>query len=258
MYTNLNNFDGLQSTYKKFYCMLSYLKRPTKIFFTISVLLVALALVFSVVGHALTGLIYVGGPAIRDLVLPALAMLFAALVPAAFSPITALLYLLGLFVTTALIYVTQGAEYLALVFLIVYVGGLAIIFLFVIMLINVKEITSSQKKPTLPSGVYAAAAILGVVTFIRLSLKMIVGFEEHFLGSPISITAKQQFVAHLETDILALRPLFGEQWPLFALITAILLISMLGAIIVATTSIETDESRQAIMAPAPQQPKVTG
>jgi len=147
---------------------------------------------------------------VLGVILPGLALLFATLVPMAFSPITSLLYLLGLFGTTALIYLTQGAEYLALVFLIVYIGGLAIIFLFVIMLINVKEITASQKKPTLPRGMYAIAAIIGALSYIHLSLRMIAGFENHFIGSPVVPLEAHILADYLETDILSLRSLFGE------------------------------------------------
>jgi len=56
-----------------------------------------------------------------------------------------LLALIVVFFNTILLYLAAQAEFLGLTFLIVYVGAIAILFLFVIMLLNVKELTDTPR-----------------------------------------------------------------------------------------------------------------
>jgi len=55
-----------------------------------------------------------------------------------------LLALLAVFFCTAVLYLIAGLSFVGVVFLIIYVGAVAVLFLFVIMLLNVKSLTSND------------------------------------------------------------------------------------------------------------------
>jgi len=109
------------------------------------------------------------------IILPAVALASACLVPLLSNPMHSLLCLLALFVSTAFLYLVQGAEYLAVVFLIVYVGAVAILFLFVIMLINVKNLISSTKELSLNARVMGATVMLFAFYRLEAALATLTG-----------------------------------------------------------------------------------
>lgn len=94
------------------------------------------------------------------------AILCGVSMPLAANPIHSLMYLLALFVTMAIAYISVGQEYLAMVFLIVYIGAISILFLFVIMLIGVKFFGSAipgSKRTERVVGAYCLVLItLGI------------------------------------------------------------------------------------------------
>lgn len=187
---------------------------PLELFVLLGFLIPGLFVVVVALLHTLSYLIYLTGDSLFTLVLPAAAMVFASLVPVLLNPVHSLLCLLGLFAATALIYLSQGAEYLALVFLIVYVGALAILFLFVIMLLNVKDIMSSRKAARFRGAVYFAVGVFGYLLFIRLILILHGGFQQALLLSDDYLhafpTVQEEMLAFAETDILGLRGLYIE------------------------------------------------
>ena len=56
------------------------------------------------------------------------------------NPINAVLFLIMVFISVAMIFLLCNLEFLALIFIIVYVGAIAVLFLFIVMMINVKKI----------------------------------------------------------------------------------------------------------------------
>jgi NADH-quinone oxidoreductase subunit J len=83
-------------------------------------------------------------PLIMDLGFPLLSIVFGLSVILHRNPMHALLSLIGVFLATVLFYLGNGAAFTGLVFLIVYVGAIAILFLFVVMLLNVKSLTTKH------------------------------------------------------------------------------------------------------------------
>jgi NADH-quinone oxidoreductase subunit J len=65
----------------------------------------------------------------------------ALAVPLMANPVHSLLSLIACFVAAAVALIASGAEFLGYLFLIVYIGAIAILFLFVIMLLNVRQLT---------------------------------------------------------------------------------------------------------------------
>lgn len=216
--------------------------------FTFFVVFLSLALFTAVVAlaHTLSFLASTLGGPLFTLLTPSAAVVFAALVPVLSNPVHALLCLLGLFAATALIYISLGAEYLGLVFTLVYLGAIAILFLYVIMLLNVKDIMSAQKASQSRSYRYILSGLVGFLLFFRLPVKVQEGFQTAFLFSSENTRSYhspfEELTYRMETDILSLRNLYGDSWPLFMLITSILLIAMLGAIVLATGSVEEDKT----------------
>jgi NADH-quinone oxidoreductase subunit J len=187
--------------------------------------------------HSATLLVYVLGPLLHKVLIPVAAIIFVLAVPVLKNPVHSLLCLLALFASMAITFLGAGAEYLALVFLIVYVGGLAILFLFVVMLLNPNDITKTEQTLTYSHWAYLSAAGVGALTYLKVAIELFTGLEQHFIDLADAPTEQELFEAQVRPDILALSELYDGQWPLFGLITAILLLAMLGAIIVATTSV---------------------
>lgn len=76
------------------------------------------------------------------------------------NPVVSVLFLIGLFVTVAIILMTLGLNFVGLSYLLVYVGAVSILFLFILMLINIRtsELTTEGKNSLL-------LAIIAVISF---------------------------------------------------------------------------------------------
>jgi len=155
-----------------------------------------------------------------------------------------LLSLLGVFFSTVLMYLIAGIAFVGLVFLIVYVGAVAVLFLFVIMLLNVKSLTSEDE---LIRHLSQVAAILGAALLLQqthrytissLNRSMADGFLRDAAVEPTTGEAVFFQVRFLAMDINALTGLYTIHAILFLVTTAILLAALLGAIILATVTTE--------------------
>jgi NADH:ubiquinone oxidoreductase subunit 6 (subunit J) len=109
------------------------------------------------------------------------------------QPVHNLLCLITVFLTTTLLYLYAGAEFLAFLFLIVYVGAIAILFLFVIMLLHLKELTTTPR-PLTPLTVMiltlsAAALILGSEDLLAYELSTFFTVGDSILFSSASSSA---------------------------------------------------------------------
>jgi len=175
--------------------------------FILSTAAVALVHTLSVLASALGALLF-------TFMTPCVAAIFAVLVPVLRNPVHALLCLLGLFAATALVYLSLGAEYLGLVFIIVYLGAVAILFLYVIMLLNVKDIMSAQEASSSRGYRYTFSSAVGLLLFFRLPVNVQDGFQTAVLfptdSTKVNHSATVELASRLETDILQLRTLYGD------------------------------------------------
>lgn len=125
------------------------------------------------------------------------------------------------------LYLSVQAQFLAFTFLIVYVGAIAILFLFVVMLLNVKELTGI-------AGRGRASMFFIMFPFL---VKLGVDINSIFPALIPVRTHCDQFVYYVITgyqDINPLAALYEEHVALFLLIVMILIAAMLGAIVLAT------------------------
>jgi len=196
------------------------------------------------VEHAFYSTTTFGWDAFGELALPLGACIFAATVFLARNPMHALLSLLGVFFATVLMYLAAGIAFVGLVFLIVYVGAVAVLFLFVIMLLNVKSLTSTdhliQHLSQVVAITFAALLLAQIQRSVVSSLdrSLAGGFLRDAIIEPTTGEAVLFYVRYQALDINALTGLYTVHAILFMVITSILLAALLGAIILATVTTE--------------------
>lgn len=74
------------------------------------------------------------------------------------NPINAVLFLIMVFISVAMIFLSFNLEFLALIFIIIYVGAIAVLFLFIVMMINIKKIEKD----------YSTYLTIGIIIFLLL------------------------------------------------------------------------------------------
>lgn len=155
-----------------------------------------------------------------------------------------LLALLCVFFCTAILFLIAGLAFVGVVFLIVYVGAVAVLFLFVIMLLNVKSLTSLDPLLRYMSQILAIVVIILLLLQLHFvmtgSLEYALAIEllREFLIEPTTSEAVSFFVRFQLMDINGLTPLYTIHGVLFLVTTGTLLVSLLGAIILATVTTE--------------------
>lgn len=120
------------------------------------------------------------------------AVISSLLVITSKNPVISVLFLISVFVNSAIYLMFTGISFIGIAYIIVYVGAIAILFLFILMMINIKltdilEVGTDYTK-NLPLALIIAAlfifAIFGSVTdLFQTSLNVL-----HSLNSLISIT----------------------------------------------------------------------
>jgi len=156
----------------------------------------------------------------------------------------ALLALLGVFFSTVLFYLAAGIEFVGLTFLIVYVGAVAVLFLFVIMLLNVKSLTSAEKLIKRIPQLIAIAGMtilydqLQLRVMTKLSNTLYIGRAGDVIIEPKRYELITFYVRYQASDINGLVPLYTDHSVLFIVVTFCLLAALLGAIILATVTTE--------------------
>lgn len=194
--------------------------------------------------HSLVSTFILTWRVLVDLVLPLSTCVFATAVFLVPNPMHALLSLLGVFFTSVLFYLAVGIGFVGLVFLIVYVGAVAVLFLFVIMLLNVKSLTS---KDALLRHITQLLAIMTATTLFQQLYFHVFAAANYILArantlvSSLELTSAEAVLYYIRfgaADINRVTSLYGEHClPLYTTI-AFLLISLLGAIILATVTTE--------------------
>jgi NADH-quinone oxidoreductase subunit J len=168
------------------------------------------------------------------------------------SPINALFCLIGVFISSILLLLSIRVEFLSMILLIVYIGAIAILFLFVIMLLNLKD-------PQTASFAWTPKTLLFTLFFATLSFQ---GY--HFLITGVYVNAYYATTAFAQLTGTGQRAydqadyymryslndvtLFGDllytsHAPLFILSSIVLLASMIGAIVLAMSTIEVQPNR---------------
>ena len=147
----------------------------------------------------------------------------AAMVVSSRNPVHSVLFLILCFINAAILFLMAGAEFLAMVLVIVYVGAVAVLFMFVVMMLDVDF-------SELREGVQRYAPIgfaVGLVLFVELAFVMLswvaapAASQLRLLPAPDDMTNTAALGSVLYTNYIFLFQLAG----------AILLVSMIGAIV---------------------------
>ncbi|HRL22393.1 NADH-quinone oxidoreductase subunit J [Alcaligenes sp. SDU_A2] len=102
----------------------------------------------------------------------ALVLVVAAFrVISASNPVTAVLHLILVFFTAAMLWMLMGAEFLSLLLVVVYVGAVMVMFLFVIMMLDVRQEAGGSKfKAYIPLGLLIGAIMVLEMGFVLTQL----------------------------------------------------------------------------------------
>lgn len=184
-------------------------------------------------------------PLVFCLLLPLFTLFLASKVSSLSNPVYSLLCLIAVFFQTVVFYLVIGAEFLAFVFLIVYVGAIAILFLFVIMLLNVKELAGTAKKITSRFQAFLILLLssfsINFILFLSFELENFFLLQRRAQGCLEVTSAKilSEFISVGYQDIFLFSfSLYTYYSFLFVLLSFLLLTSMVGAIVLATSTFE--------------------
>ena len=151
------------------------------------------------------------------ILVPALALVQAALVTILRDPIDSLIALLCTFASSIFIFISMKAEFLGFTFFIVYIGAIAILFLFVVILFNLTEAwvpTSFSFSKFISCGV-----IYALYSYISDSFVVNTSGDVKLADLLLSPDAR-----------LFTYSLYTTYWVEFVAISLILLTAMLGAV----------------------------
>jgi NADH-quinone oxidoreductase subunit J len=91
------------------------------------------------------------------------------------NAIHALLYLIVSLLSVAIVFYTLGAPFVAALEVIIYAGAIMVLFLFVIMMLNLGQVSIEQERSLLSPGIWAGPAVLAAV---------LIGLLVHILSFP--------------------------------------------------------------------------
>ena len=150
----------------------------------------------------------------------------AVMVTISKNTVYSVFFLILVFITTSILFIMIGAEFLGMIMLIVYVGAVAVLFLFVVMMLNVQEQSSKKiSRKGLINNV-SVGSIVGLI--ILLELFVVVGgwkykntfIQTSSINTEINITNTHALGRVLYTDYIHLFQISG----------LIVLVAMIGAI----------------------------
>jgi NADH-quinone oxidoreductase subunit J len=156
-------------------------------------------------------------------VFAAILLASAVMVVSSRNPVHSVLFLILAFINAAALFLLAGAEFLAMVLVIVYVGAVAVLFLFVVMMLDV-DFTALRE------GVQRYAPVgsaVGVILFVEIAF--VVG---SWTIAPGAGLLRLSPTPDDVTNTVALGSLLYTKYIfLFQMSGAILLVSMIGAIV---------------------------
>lgn len=202
----------------------------------IFIFLLFLPVVVTAIAHLIGAFFSVLAEGGLELAVVTMTITLSALVIFLANPMHSLLALIGAFIATMSLFFLVGAEFFATVFLVVYIGAVAILFLFVVMLLPVKSMTVAY--PLLvgtPVKRVALTVAMGTYLYGLTKYRSVLEGAAAITCDPSSLDF---FVAEQVggTQLGTILSLYDEYGILFALITLILLIALLGATALASSS----------------------
>lgn len=195
----------------------------------------------SLKGRASRNIVRVGEPVLENFMEPISFILSLAIIVTAtmvisvFNPVHSVFWLVLSFLSSALLFVQIGLDFIALLFIIVYVGAIAVLFLFVIMMLQVNS--NEMKIPTLYEFIP-----LGVLLVSLLLFKLVSSLS--YLEFTTSSVINEPFQVLTLNNITSVATiLYTNFQSVFILLSLILLVALIGAILL-THSLSLEVKRQ--------------
>lgn len=168
------------------------------------------------------------------------------------NPIHSLLALIFVFFNMVVILISLKIEFLAMIFLIIYIGAISILFLFVIMLFNLKSIYNLKMLQTY----HFVSAVIALCCFFKFYFLLANSFQISFNHSYNSESSQFIYLKSLINtliyfeDIISIGTyLYTSTSEIFLALGYILLIAMVGAIIMALSTIKQTQIIRAKLSP---------
>lgn len=165
------------------------------------------------------------------------------------NPIHAILFLILMFFNGSLLFFLIGFEFFALIFLIIYVGAIIVLFLFMIMLLNIKYNDPKNinslflREDYLLIGALMLILLLGLLFIMRDVIYPGYFFDYEIIF--LSLVDIRLLAYDNYQNLLVLgRELYSNYIFAFIIVGLLLLISMIGAILIA---IEDDKEHKKIL-----------
>ena len=155
-----------------------------------------------------------------------IAVFSALMVTISKNTVYSVFFLILVFVSTSVLFIMIGAEFLGMIMLIVYVGAVAVLFLFVVMMLNITE--QLTKRPTRKGLInnISVGSVVGLIIFLEL-LVVVGGWKYQGTFVPLSATNPNKDISN--THALG-NILYTDYIHLFQISGIILLVAMIGAI----------------------------
>ena len=154
------------------------------------------------------------------------AVFSAIMVTVSRNTVYSVFFLILVFVSTSILFIMIGAEFLGMIMLIVYVGAVAVLFLFVVMMLNITD--QITKKP-IRKGIFnniSVGSIVAAIIFLEL-LIVIAGWK--YKGTFVPLSNLDLSINISNTHALG-SVLYTDYIHLFQISGMILLVAMIGAI----------------------------
>lgn len=146
--------------------------------------------------------------------------------------------LAGVFTVVGLIFFTMGAEFLAILLLVIYAGAIILLFLFVIFLLNLRTVELYNSfRSYIPVGVF-----MSILLWVTLCLA---AFESFTDGTDLDLTegARWQSLLWATGNVHLFGHLLYEHFGFFTIIVAVVLLTVMCAVILVTLDIDNKEQR---------------
>ena len=150
----------------------------------------------------------------------------AVMVTVSRNTVNSVFFLILVFISTSILFIMIGAEFLGMIMLIVYVGAVAVLFLFVVMMLNITEqITKRSTRRGFINNI-SVGSIVGSIIFLEL-LVVLGGWK--YKGTFVTLSAVNLNLDISNTHALG-NILYTDYIHLFQISGMILLVAMIGAI----------------------------
>lgn len=159
------------------------------------------------------------------------------------NPIHSVFFLILVFISSTILLLLLGVEFIAMLFLIIYIGAITVLFLFVIMMLNVKIIEFNEKFIMyLPIGIFIGLIFLIEIFYLinvnlvtwNINLSYLSFLNNDYQKLLILTSDYDDYLVAISilTNVQQLATiLYSKFGYLFILAGVILLIAMLGAIV---------------------------